>query len=425
MSELRRRRTASLSSQFRRGTELPRGRNRCALALAAGLVLAVSACGGSSGGGGGSSSSSSSGGSFNVAVIADETGIFSVVGGPTVPGAQAAVDSINAAGGIDGHKVKLTVLDSQSTPSGAEVAARHAISGKPTAIIYGALSQELQPSVPLFNQANIPVLSAFTLDSLLFPTPAPWFYTLGSTGGQTARYYLAEAKYLLKGSLKGKRLALEVQGTPQAQAIADALTSLAPSEDADFVVTEHLAVGGTTFASQAQAIESHHPDLVVLIDTATPVIVPALRSAGYKGAMFAGEGASNEATFSQVNDAGYYADRTLKAATAGDTMSLAAQKYGLKITGSYFSSGWTMAYILKTALGKCGYPCSNPSQLESDINSAGNFPIPGGVVFGPVKFSSTRHYGLTKVQFYVWNSAMKSTVTSGPPIDDTDGSPTS
>src|ERR1700733_2327052 len=99
MSELRRRRTASLRSQFRRrGTGLPRGRNRCALALAAGLVLAVSACGGSSGGGGGgSSSSSSSGGSFNVAVIADETGVFSVVGGPTVPGAQAALDSINAA----------------------------------------------------------------------------------------------------------------------------------------------------------------------------------------------------------------------------------------------------------------------------------------------------------------------------------------
>jgi hypothetical protein len=43
----------------------------------------------------------------------------------------------------------------------------------------------------------------------------------------------------------------------------------------------------------------------------------------------------------------------------------------------------------------------------------GDIKIANGATFGPVKFSPRRHYGLTAVQFFKWDSAAGRAVASG------------
>jgi branched-chain amino acid transport system substrate-binding protein len=109
-------------------------RLRAALVLAC-LVVGVAGCGssssssssGGSGGSGGSATSaasSSAGGSsaakggapIKIGAVIDETGIMKPTDEPALWGAQLEMKKINGQGGVDGHKLEMTVLNDQLNP---------------------------------------------------------------------------------------------------------------------------------------------------------------------------------------------------------------------------------------------------------------------------------------------------------------------
>src|SRR5262249_4531381 len=61
---------------------------------------------------------------YLVGFISSETGGASSSYAGSVRGAEARVDALNAAGGIDGHPVKLVIYDDQSSPTGNQTAAQ-------------------------------------------------------------------------------------------------------------------------------------------------------------------------------------------------------------------------------------------------------------------------------------------------------------
>jgi branched-chain amino acid transport system substrate-binding protein len=71
---------------------------------------------------------------------------------------QLAVQQINAAGGIDGRKVVLRLYDTGMTASAALAATRLAISQHVDALIGYAIDDGLTASMPLIEQADIPVI---------------------------------------------------------------------------------------------------------------------------------------------------------------------------------------------------------------------------------------------------------------------------
>src|SRR5215475_10475183 len=88
------------------------------LAACAAMALVVSACGSDSSGGG--QASTGGGGKnceYKLGALFPVTGALAALGEPDVVGAQAAVDDINANGGVKGCKLKLIVADTQSTTS--------------------------------------------------------------------------------------------------------------------------------------------------------------------------------------------------------------------------------------------------------------------------------------------------------------------
>jgi len=88
-------------------------------------------------------------GTFNVLYLGIESGPLASVGVPLIHGVEAAANAINASGGIRGHKIKLTIVDTQGNPATAvQLAQQYFTKGAKwnvAATDLNAISQALSP----------------------------------------------------------------------------------------------------------------------------------------------------------------------------------------------------------------------------------------------------------------------------------------
>jgi len=151
---------------------LNRARVRYArLISSAGLVLALVAtsCGGTSTAGGGSGAK----GPVNIGAIIDETGANASVGPDQLGGLNAYINNINATGGVDGHQIKINVMDSQSMPTVAVQDYHQLVSDSSNVVMIGPTFTAAGILVlPLTAQDQIPYLAPVVTDSFM----GPWFF---------------------------------------------------------------------------------------------------------------------------------------------------------------------------------------------------------------------------------------------------------
>src|SRR5690348_6437412 len=108
-----------------------------ALAVVVVLAVGAAACGNSESGGSGP---------IKIGVIANITGPDTLNGRDSVRGITLAAEQINAAGGIDGRKLKLIIEDSEYKPASGVNAARKLIDvDHVTALISNAGSSVVVP----------------------------------------------------------------------------------------------------------------------------------------------------------------------------------------------------------------------------------------------------------------------------------------
>lgn len=145
-------------------------RRRLAFGVVVAAIVAVSAGCGSSG-----SSTNSTSGSTPVIIGQEvcQTGYLSATDLYLVKGAQIAVDQLNKAGGILGHKVRLQSADTQCVASN-EIQLAESLIEKThvSAIIGGYQSAAISGVLPIVKQAKVPFVAAGTL-----PLESPWGIT--------------------------------------------------------------------------------------------------------------------------------------------------------------------------------------------------------------------------------------------------------
>jgi branched-chain amino acid transport system substrate-binding protein len=150
-------------------------RRSLAFGVACAAIVAVSA--GCSSSGSGSSSAAAPGSAAGSPVIIGQevcqTGYLSATDLYLVKGAQLAVDQLNKAGGILGHKVELQSVDTQCVASNEIQLAESLIEkSHANAIIGGYQSAAVSGVLPIVKQAKVPFIAAGTL-----PLEAPWGVT--------------------------------------------------------------------------------------------------------------------------------------------------------------------------------------------------------------------------------------------------------
>jgi branched-chain amino acid transport system substrate-binding protein len=152
-----------------------------ATAAAAALVTALSACSSSKSGSSNAGSTSSTNGTIKIGILTDLSGPASSGFTSTEKGIKAYVNSLNAAGGVNGQKVSYVMGDSASTAAGAlTVTEKMVQTDKVFAIVevstvaYGAQPYLLRQGIPMIGGG---------FDSLLWTDPKQTnlFDTVGVT----------------------------------------------------------------------------------------------------------------------------------------------------------------------------------------------------------------------------------------------------
>ena len=87
-----------------------------------------------------------------------------------VQGAQAAANTINASGGVNGHQITILSCNTQGDPNVSASCARSAVSDKVSAVV-GMLAIQSTPVVQILQQANIPSIGSFGINAIEDSSP--------------------------------------------------------------------------------------------------------------------------------------------------------------------------------------------------------------------------------------------------------------
>jgi branched-chain amino acid transport system substrate-binding protein len=214
------------------------------------LLLAVTACGGESGGG-----SDSDDGPIRVGMILSLTGNYTPLGTENKKSIELAVEQLNAAGGVLGRKIELTLKDDKSAPDQA-VLAFNELKGDVDAVIGSPFSNSALAVLSLVDREKIPYLSLTPADEQVNPVH-PYVFVVPATSATYAERMLqyfkgvGQTKVAVAYDTKSSYAVAGFKGM-QAKA-ADHGVTLVATEEFQTTATEFSAVFNKVKASGAQA----------------------------------------------------------------------------------------------------------------------------------------------------------------------------
>ena len=228
----------------------------------AALVLLVAACSAP-----GSSSDSTAGGSpasgstapVKIAVVDAQSGSSSDLGQFEYRGVKLAVDQANAAGGVDGRKISLSLFDDQGDPTvGTELARKIASEGY-IAMLGTAESAVTLAMAPILESEHIPNITSGQSTKLL-AVGSPYLFLNGPTG---LTYDSTLAKYVV--TTKGyKKIAMltnnDSYGAGEESAFSTSLKSLGLTP----VATKVVPAGQTNMTPELTAIRGANPQVLFI-----------------------------------------------------------------------------------------------------------------------------------------------------------------
>lgn len=159
-------------------------RLRSLLALGVAAALSLSACG--AGTEKSSTGNSTGKGPISVLLISGVTGPTATVVDDTINGINASIDAVNAAGGVNGRKMKLTVVDNGGDPtrSVSELQKYLSKGQKPDLVFPGVSSPEALALTPLLSREKIISTNGASSAELNKPNDYPYHFGYMPTSKQ-------------------------------------------------------------------------------------------------------------------------------------------------------------------------------------------------------------------------------------------------
>jgi branched-chain amino acid transport system substrate-binding protein len=328
---------------------------------AATAALAVAACGApgasSSPPSGGGAASGAGAGPVKIAVVDAQSGSSSDLGQFEWRGVSLAVKQANAAGGVGGRKIQLTLYDDQGDPTvGTELARKIASEGD-IAMLGTAESAVTIAMAPILKSEHIPNITSGQSTGLI-ALKSPYLFLNGPTG---LTYDSTLAKYLV--TTKGyKKIAMltnnDSYGAGEEKAMASSLQSLHITPVASKVVPADQ----TNMTPALNAIRGTSPQVLFIgaEEAQSGLIVKQARALGMTAVIAEGAPAGTPLYLSTAGTAN--ANGTIVSSPyLGNDASAAAQKFAAAYTEAYGSApelhgakAYDGAQIMISALKSCG-----------------------------------------------------------------------
>jgi branched-chain amino acid transport system substrate-binding protein len=327
---------------------------------AAAVVLAAAACSApgasSSTSSGGAASSGAAAGPIKIAVVDAQSGADSDLGQFEWRGVSLAVKQANAAGGVDGRQIQLTLYDDQGDPTvGTELARKIASEGD-IAMFGTAESAVTIAMAPILKSEKIPNITSGQSTGLL-ALKSPYLFLNGPTG---LTYDTTLAKYVV--TTKGyKKIAMltnnDSYGTGEESAFTTALKSLGVTP----VAAEVVPSDQTNMTPALNSIRSSNPQVLFIgaEEAQSGLIVKQARALGMTAVIAEGAPAGTPLYLSTAGTAN--ANGTIVSSPyLGNDASPAAQTFAAAYTAAYGSApelhgakAYDGAEIMISALKAC------------------------------------------------------------------------
>ncbi|HZO95427.1 MAG TPA: ABC transporter substrate-binding protein [Candidatus Baltobacteraceae bacterium] len=340
---------------------------------------------------------------YTIGAVLSESGPGSTLGRPEADSMELAVDEINRAGGVDGHPLKLTILDDQSDATTAVNDMRQLLDQHPIAVFGTPLTPTSLAIVPLAQRAEVPLVSYASSISVVTPQPdKKWIFKIPINDTEVARAMQAFMK---------KRNETKVSFIYRDDDYGK--TGLAHFEDVgkssgfDVVSSDAIAPAASDATTQLTHARGAHPQALICWTTlpSANVIVKGYRELGLTVPLYYSDGAATGVFPKQAGpalDGAYIA--TLKVNVVDQLAANDPQKKLLDAYVSAFDKGYpkdapasifgTWGYdgvgFLRAALGEVKGPVT-PASLRDAMERT---TFTG--VSGTFHFTPAQHYGLSE-----------------------------
>ena len=217
------------------------------------------------------------------------TGPVAHLGTSTRDGFTVAINEANAAGGVQGRKIKLVSYDDGGAPQEALAAARRLINqDRVFALVVGSTSGSTLPVIPLINQAKIPFIAGTSSNVRLLDPPSPYIFR-GYPNDKWQGYRLAD--YIVEKG-KGKRPAIIYVTDDYGKGGYEVLTQRLKEKNIAFVAAEAYNKGDQDFSAQLLRIKQSNPDSMIVWAFApdAAIIVRQAKELGITVQLYGGAG---------------------------------------------------------------------------------------------------------------------------------------
>ena len=195
---------------------------------------------------------------IKIGIFSPTTGFAAADGTSALQAAQLAVKMINDNGGVLGKKLELVHYDDSAKPDQAASIARKLIEqDKVVAGISGSYSGATRAAAPVFQEAGIPMISAYAIHPDITKTGDHIFRvgTLASVEGRVG----AE---LVGSVINGKKVAILTIDNDFGAALTEGFKSHAKDLGLEIVLEEKYPLGETEFRPIIGKIKEANPDVI-------------------------------------------------------------------------------------------------------------------------------------------------------------------
>ena len=343
-------------------------------ALTSATAIAIAGCASSSSGGSSTPSPhDASSGAYHWGVDAELSGPISYYGASIANGVAAYVSSVNATGGINGHKIVLTKLDNAGNPSQSSADATELITTDSVDAIFGqTLNTSCDAAEPVVARYQVP-MACFSVG-----IQNPYVFNLGYDNALAGDAMIESAQKITGKS--GLSIALMYPTTLTPTELAKSIQAAAPAKGVTIATAQSYNLTATDLSVQIARVVAAKPAAVLFSGTGPSLVslVKGIRAAGLRAPVVWVDGTGNIGFLATSTDQGIYALNDYEYIPSAGATGAAAQfitAMGTSlgkdptapvINGGEAVDGYITAAAFGQALKSCGYPCSG-AQLDGAV----------------------------------------------------------
>ena len=353
---------------------------------------------------------------YVIGVTGALTGPPASTNAPPIEGLRLYVDRLNAAGGVNGKKIQLVVLDDQAEPSKAAANAKRLLTqDNVKLLILASLSSTYAPVIAETKRANVPLMfmGAVCPKEVYPPADALQFCSTAYAGGYDSRATLAFVKETAKEPV---RIGFAAMAIPLSRGEIDYAEEHAKTVGMTPVDKEVIPPPTADYTPFATKLKDANPNWVFSwAPWVTQVkTFEALRRLGWQGDYITWSHIEAEGELARIKDAKLYViganslfqDKLPIHKEIEDE----AKKGSVRYPAEQMTEGWVGGLVLEAALKGAGWP-ADAGKIRTALE---NVKVDTkGLRGGPIEWSKDNHFRTRQYyRVYRWDPAKSAIVVA-------------